>query len=320
MIRRRHLLVGGAAVLAMAGMARAADSLTILLGAKAGSAPDEILRSFVPVLARHLTSVNFDVRNIPGSAGLAAAQATAAAPPTGAILGWAATPVLSARMVDRGADDLLRRTLLLGAVQREPIAFVAVTNTSLGSVQDVIGRSAEDADGVPLGTPPPGSPPHLAALRLQALAGTRLNIVTFPSASAARQAAVAGNVAAAVLGLSSAIGDLRGGRLTGLGVADDNRSEVFQDMPTLRDSGLDMSAVIYRGLAAPAGLPDGMATQLRQSLEAAANDPDFGDQANLGGYSAAWTNGEDWTAIATSEQTDLAKLWATEPWLQEGSG
>ena len=118
-------------------------------------------------------------------------QALAQAEPTGATLGWVATPTLPARMVDRGADDLLRRITLLGAVQKEPIAIVSPAATPLGSVQDIVARAADDAEAVPLGTPPPGSPPHLAALRLQALAGTRLNIVAFPSAAAARQAAVA---------------------------------------------------------------------------------------------------------------------------------
>ena len=138
-------------------------------------------------------------------------------------------------MVDRGADDLMRRITLLGAVEREPVAIVSPAATPLGSVQDIVARAADDAEAVPFGTPPPGSPPHLAALRLQVLAGTRLNIVAFPSAAAARQAAVSGNVAGAALGLSNAVGDLREGRLVGLGLAATNRAEAFPDMPLLRE-------------------------------------------------------------------------------------
>jgi tripartite-type tricarboxylate transporter receptor subunit TctC len=319
-IRRRHLLIGGAAL----GMARtgfaAQQAFGLLVGGKAGSSADEGARAFIPFLCRHLPFTDIAVRNIPGGAGLVAMQALAAAEPAGSTLAWAVTPTLPARMVDRGSDDLMQRIVLLGAVQKEPIAFVSPAATPLGSVQDIIGKSAEDDDGVPLGTPPPGSPPHLAALRLQALAGTRLNIVTFPSATAARQAAVAGNVAAAALGLSSAIGDLRAGRLTGLGIAADDRTDVFPDLPPLHDSGLDLSAVIYRGLAAPAGLSDELAARLRQALEAVANDPEFGEQANTGGYLASWIDGREWAAMAAAERTELAKLWATEPWLQEGSG
>lgn len=223
-------------------------------------------------------------------------------------------------MVDRGVGDLLFRIVLVGAVQKEPIAIVSPAATPLGSVQDIIARSAEDADGVPLATPPPGSPPHLAALRLQAVGGTRLNIVAFPSAAAARQAAVAGNVAAAALGLSSAIGDLREGRLAGLGIAAANRSDAFPDMPPLRDAGIDLSAMIRRGLALPAGTPAEVITQLRGAMQAVVADQEYRENAQAAGVMPAWIDGEAWTAQANNERAELARLWQTEPWLQEGAG
>ena len=318
MIRRRQLLIGASALVA-AGT-RAGETLALLVGARAGSGTDELARAFAPFLARHLPFTDIDVRNIQGSAGLAAARALAEASPTGAVLGWVATPTLPARTVDRGADDLMQHIILLGAVQKEPICIVSPAATPLGSVQDIVERSADDAGAVPLGTPPPGSAPHLAALRLQAIAGTRLNIVAFPSAEAARQAAVAGNVAAAALSLSNAIGELREGRLVGLGIAAQNRADAFPDMPPLRDSGLDLSAVIYRGLAAPAGLQQEMAERLRTAMQAVVADPEFHEQADSIGFIPSWIDGPTWTARAEAERAELARLWATEPWLQEGAG
>ena len=260
------------------------------------------------------------VRNVHGGAGLAASQALAEAEPNGATLGWAATPTLPARMVDRGADDLLRRIMLLGAMQKEPIAIVSPGRHPAGFRAGYRDPSADDAEAVPLGTPPPGSPPHLAALRLQAIAGTRLNIVAFPSAAAARQAAVSGNVAAAALSLSNAIGVLREGRLVGLGIAATSRADTFPDMPPLRNSGLDLSAVIYRGLAAPVGLSEPMARQLNRALQAVVEDLEFHDHADTNGFVANWRDAAAWTAEAHDERAELARLWATEPWLQEGAG
>jgi tripartite-type tricarboxylate transporter receptor subunit TctC len=318
-IRRRHLLIGATA-LAAAGTVVASEILVLLVGARPGSSTDQLARSFAPFLVRHMPFTEIDVRNVEGSAGLVAARALAEAAPTGAILGWAATPNLPARMVDRGGDDLMQRIVLLGAVQKEPVCIVSPAATPLGSVQDIVERSADDAGAVPLGTPPPGSPPHLAALRLQAIAGTRLNIVAFPSAEAARQAAVAGNVAAAALSLSNAIGELREGRLVGLGIAAKNRADVFPDMPPLRDSGLDLSAVIYRGLAAPIGLPQEVAERLRTAMQAVVADSEFHEQADSIGFIPSWIDGASWTARADAERAELARLWATEPWLQEGAG
>jgi tripartite-type tricarboxylate transporter receptor subunit TctC len=316
---RRRVFLAGTGALALAAPAHATETITLLVGGKAGSPVDALARAFIPFLARHLSASAIAISNADGGAGLAALQALAQAEPTGTTLGWVATPTLPARMVDRGADDLLQRVCLLGAVEKEPIAIVSPAATPLGSVQDIIARAAEDAEAVPLGTPPPGSPPNLAALRLQALAGTRLNIVAFPSAAAARQAAVAGNVAAAALGLSSAIGDLREGRLVGLGIAATNRADAFPDMPPLRDSGLDLSAVIRRGLAVPAGVPEPVARRLAAALEAVVEDLEFHDHADTSGFVATWKDGVSWTTQVQEERAELSRLWATEAWLQEGA-
>jgi tripartite-type tricarboxylate transporter receptor subunit TctC len=317
-IRRRGVLAGAAA-LALAPVARAEGDVTLLVGAKAGSPVDDLAGAFLPFLARHLPATSLVIRNVPGSAGLAAVQALAQAKPTGGTLGWVATPTLCARVVDRGADELLQRVSLIGAVEKEPIAVVSPSASPLNSVQDLISRSAEDADAVPFGTPPPGSPPHLAALRLQALAGTRLNIVAFPSATAARQAAVAGNVAAAALGLSYAIADLREGRLAGLGIAANKHPSAVPDVPLLRDSGMELSAAIRRGIAAPAGVPEAVIRRIAAALESVVEDPEFLKYAGAAGIMATWRDGAAWTAEAQSERVELAKLWTTEPWLQEGA-
>jgi tripartite-type tricarboxylate transporter receptor subunit TctC len=91
-------------------------------------------------------------------------------------------------------------------------------------------------------------------------------------------------------------------------------------MPPVRDCGIDLTAVIRRGLAAPAGLPDETAAQLRKALEAVAIDSDFSVQAGNSGFLATWIDGRDWTAEASAERTELAGIWATEPWLGGTTG
>lgn len=106
---------------------------------------------------------------MPGDGGRTALMALADAPPTGGTVGWVLTPVLPARAVDRGDANLPSRLALLGSVLREPIAFVASPTDPLDSVRDMIERANQDIGGLPMGTPPPGSPPHLAVLRLQVM-------------------------------------------------------------------------------------------------------------------------------------------------------
>ena len=312
---RRAALLAGLAASAIRP-ARAAKIVNLIVGAPAGALADRHARAFAPFLERHSPHLHVNVVNAPGRSGLVAVDTLAGAAPDGSVLGWAVTPTLPARAVDlEGAADLLDRVRLVGAVMKEPIALVTPNGSALASAQDIIRRSSENADAVPLGTPPAGSPSHLAALRLQSVAATRLNIVDFPSAAAAREAALAGNVEAAMLALGDAIDALRDGSLGGLGIAARDRSDSFPQMPPLRDLGLQLSSHIRRGLAAPAGLPEAVAAGLAAALQAIAADPEFQAEADANGFIATWFDGALWSAQAWAERSDLANLWRDQPWL-----
>jgi tripartite-type tricarboxylate transporter receptor subunit TctC len=214
---------------------------------------------------------------------------------------------------------------MIGEVEHEPVAFVSPAADPADSVQDIIRRAADDADAVPLGTPPAGSPPHLAALRLQVLAQTQLNIVTFPSAAAARQAVLAGNVSAAALGLSAVIGDVRDADLTAIGIAAGRRFGLLPgapvlDAPTLDEGGIPLAAFIRRGIAVPAGTPPESVASLAGAMRSVAQDDAFRTQAEANGTYAAWADGPDWLARMQTEQAALASLWETNPWLSSSGG
>jgi tripartite-type tricarboxylate transporter receptor subunit TctC len=312
---RRTALLAGLAAMGFRA-ARAAERVDLIVGAMPGTLADHDARAFVPFLERHLARVGVRVVNCPGGAGLAGFEALAKAKPDGSALGWAVTPTLAARTIDTpGAERLLERVGLVGAVMKEPIALVTPKESALASTQDIIRRSSEDADAVRLGTPPVGGPPHLAALRLQSLAATRLNIVAFPSSAAAREAVLGGNVEAAVLALADVIGALRDGTLAGLGIAARDRTELFPQMPALHESGLPLTAHIRRGLALPVSTPDAVAATLAATLHDIATDPEFQSDAQSNGFSAVWCDGKRWNAETLAEQAELARLWREQRWL-----
>jgi len=217
--------------------------------------------------------------------------------------------------VDRGDPQLPSRFALLGSVEREPIAFVASAADPLDSVRDMIERASQDSGGLPLGTPPPGSPSHLTVLRLQVMTQSRLNIIAFPSAAAARQALLGGNVTAAALGLSDVIAALRDEKLVGLGIAAHKRSGILPDMPILSEADVPLSAWIRRGLAVPADTPPEVRERLIAAMRAVAEDADFREQSESLGVMADWSDEPGWTAQVRRESEELTALWAADPWL-----
>lgn len=296
----------------------------MLLGAAEGSGADRMARDFVGFLAPRLRAqpgaIDIALRNVPGEAGHAMLTALGQATADGATIGWVVTPTLPARIIDRGDPSLIQRIQLIGQIEREPIVFVSPSSDPVDSIQDLIRRAGDDADAVPLGTPTTGSPPHLAALRLQEMAQTQLNIVTFPSPAAARQAVLAGNVSAAALGLSEAIGEIRAGSLSAIGIAARRRFGLLPDTPVLDEGGIPLAAFIRRGIGVPVGTPPELVAPLVAAVLAATADDEFRDHAEAGGYYAAWEDAPAWLEQMRTEQAALMKLWETDPWLSSSGG
>ena len=76
-------------------------------------------------------------------------------------IGWAVTPSLPARMVDRAGNGLMDRLRLLGAVQREPVALVTPAETPSDSVPEALRRTARSK-------PPNDSWPSIASSTVSA--------------------------------------------------------------------------------------------------------------------------------------------------------
>jgi tripartite-type tricarboxylate transporter receptor subunit TctC len=326
-VRRRRLLAGLLTSVSLRPAAVTANQpprpkrhVTILLGFPEGSDPDKIARDFGEFFASNLPGIDVGFRNLPGDAGRTMLAILGDATPNGATAGWVITPNLPARVIDRAEPSLSQRIQMIGQVEREPVAFVSPSAAPADSIQDIIQRASDDADAVPLATPAAGSAPHLAALRLQVLAQTRLNIVTFPSSAAARQAVLAGNVSAAALGLSNVIGDIRDGNLTAIGIAARRRFGLLPDTPILDEGGIPLAAFIRRGLAVPVGTPPDLIAPLAEAMRAVTADERFRSEAEAKGYYAAWEDGPAWREKMQTEQAALAKLWETDPWLSSSGG
>ena len=284
------------------------NGVELLVGAPARSPADLWARSVAPFLERHWTRVAVGVRNLPGRGGLDALAMLAASTPDRKLIGVITAPLLLCRAIEAGETSPILRIMPLAAVLEESMVLVGPPD----GASDLAALRAGTA-GRPLGTPPPGSAGHVAALRLD----SRLDmaVLAFPSAVAARQAALSGHVPAAMLSMPDAILALREGRLVGLGVAAARRSALVPDMPTLREQGIDLVASAQRGFALPPGAPDAVRDALLLGLEAMAKDPDFIAAAAVGGQTARFLGQATWMRLLTRLDDDLRRRWQDEPWL-----
>ncbi|WP_426956776.1 tripartite tricarboxylate transporter substrate-binding protein [Muricoccus radiodurans] len=283
-------------------------SISLLVGAPGGSAADRWVRGFAPFLERHLPRVGVTVANRVGDGGLTAIRELAESPADGTVLGYAATPFILARMVERDATGLLGKLRLVGAVTEEPVVLVAVPGTEITALTGR-GRASPDR---PLALPPPSSAAAHAATQVEA--ELPLSQLHFPSAGAARMATLAGNAAAAFLTLPECIVALRDGRLVALGVATAERTPLLPDVPTLTETGVPLVASVQRGFALPAGAVRDVVDEMAGALRASTADPEFAAQSETFGAAPRALGSRGWGEVIARDLASLRLRWETAPW------
>jgi tripartite-type tricarboxylate transporter receptor subunit TctC len=308
-LRRRGLLALPALLAApRLALARNPRAVEMLVGAPPGTAADRWARGTAPFLERRLPRMTVAVRNLPGRGGLEAVSQLLALPEDSKAFAVVTSPLLLVRAIESGEVSPADRVAPVGSLVEEPVVLAAGLSgpADLGALRALGDRGT-------IGTPPPGSAAHVAALRFDG----RLDLprLAFPSPAAARQAAIAGNVAAAVLGLPDAIAGLREGRLVGLGLASGRRSALLPDLPTLREQGVDLVASAQRGFAVAPGAGEPWRAALSRAIEAVAADEDFAAQCATLGQSPRFLSPENWGRLLGRVDAELRQRWQEDPWL-----
>jgi tripartite-type tricarboxylate transporter receptor subunit TctC len=149
------------------------------------------------------------------------------------------------------------RPIVLSA--RTPLSFVGANALPAKTVSEIVALAKAKPDDLKLAHSGVGSPPHLGAVAFLQATATKMVLVPYRGAAPAIQDIVAGHVQLLFTAPSTSIQLGRDGKVRILGVTGHQRMKSMPEVPTLRESGIDMGGIDanqWFGLAAPAGTPD----------------------------------------------------------------
>lgn len=174
---------------------------------------------------------------------------------------------------------------------KTPQEFVALAKAK-------VGRLSYASAGV-------GSPTHLAAEVFKARYGLDITHIPYPGSGPAMTSVASGDTALIFTGISGARPLVEAGKLRALAITGDRRAPVMPLLPTLQEAGIplpELSVGSWWGLLAPAGLPQPIAQQLKQALDAAITSPTLSARLASLNYTQA-PPGADFKAWVTRETT-----------------
>jgi tripartite-type tricarboxylate transporter receptor subunit TctC len=124
------------------------------------------------------------------------------------------------------------------------------------------------------GVPSNGTIPHFAGSKLEQVLGVPLTRVAYRGSAPAINDLIGGHLPFAIATIADAIPQHRAGGVKILAVSSAERSPFLPEVPTLRESGVDLVADGWYGMWLPAGSPQDFARQLGAAVVTSLAKPD----------------------------------------------
>jgi tripartite-type tricarboxylate transporter receptor subunit TctC len=131
-----------------------------------------------------------------------------------------------------------------------------------------------------------------------------------PSSGAAPtlQDMVAGGIQVTTCSLPEARAMIDAKKVKSLAVMADKRLDVFPDVPTLKELGVNWSFGVWRGVLVPKGTPDNVVAILEKSLEKAYNNPKYKEFMEKSGLGMMWKPAAEFDKFMASEDASNQKI------------
>ena len=277
--QRRFLFAATIFVALFAGFSAQAQqyptrSVRIVLPFAAGGATDVMARQ----IAQFLTGTfgqPFVVENAVGAGGNVGARLVARADPDGYTLLFGTTSTFAINPAvyrNVGYDSLTSFTAVARAFD-SGMMLVVHPSVPIHSVRDLVNYAKSNPGRLNYGSSGVGTPMQIATELFKTMTDTNLVHVPYKGGVQSIQDAVAGQVQVLFENPLQLIPLVRDGRLRALAVTSEIRNPQAQDIPTMKEAGVEFIVTLINGVVAPAGTPPAMVNKLNGAINDALKSP-----------------------------------------------
>ena len=176
------------------------------------------------------------------------------------------------------------------------------------TVADVLAAARAKPGALTYGSAGPGSTQHLTAELLKLQTKTDILHIPYKGSAPALTALMAGEVDMVFINVPAILQHVKSGRLRPIAAAGARRSELMPEVPTLKESGIDVVMALWYGVLAPAGTPKEIVQTLATAIAKAARAPDIKQKLLDQGAEPAPSTPEEFAAIIKDEVPKWAEV------------
>jgi putative tricarboxylic transport membrane protein len=294
-----------AAVLSTPVMAQAPlDQLKITAPAAPGGGWDGASRSLQQVLTATGAAKTVQVVNVPGAGGtVGLAQFVTNAKGDGTQLMTMGITMVGAILTSKSAINLDAVTPI-ARMTGDALVIVVPANSPLKTMKDLAAALKTDTSKVVWAGGSAGGADHiLAGLVAKAAGGdaSKLNYVPFSGGGEALAEMLGGRVTAGVSGYNEFESQIKAGKLRALGMSTSKRMAGV-DVPTIKEQGLDVELVNWRGIVAPPGITPAQKAALSAAITKALKSDEWAKVMKARGWDDAYLGADEFAAFLKADQ------------------
>lgn len=280
--------------------------ITFIVPQPAGGGTDVIARYLADALKRDLGK-SVIVVNKAGAGGAIGLRALVNSKPDGYTISANSTSMISQKYVavnyvDRDEVEAIALT------NSDPNAFIVRADAPWKTIKEAMLWAKENPEKLTVANGGSGNFQHLAMVMLEKKTNVRFTHVPFNGGNPSVVAAGGSHVDAVAVTPSEAKFLVDAGKVRILAIAVEQRDRLFPNVPTYRESGIDLVEGIWRGIVAPKGTPKQIISKLAASLRNTVHSSEFRKFLERGDYGWSFQGPEEFAATMARNDEEYSRI------------
>jgi len=271
------VLASSTLVLSQPGAAQSypAKPIRIVSGFAPGGGIDIMARVLTPKLVEALGQ-QVIIESRPGGGTNIAMEFVVKSPPDGYTLLMNTPPLaINMSLYKKLPFDTTRDLAAISIFSQAPNLLVVHPSLPARSVKELIALARAKPGALNFSSGGNGTTQHLSGELFKLRTGTSMVHVPYKGTSPSLTALVGGQIELNFANIPSVIEFTKAGRLRTLASTTAARTALFPQVPTMRESGIDMVVVVWYSLLAPAATPREIVNKLAEATVKAAQSPEI---------------------------------------------
>jgi tripartite-type tricarboxylate transporter receptor subunit TctC len=276
-----------------------ARPIHIIVGFAAGGGNDIIARAFGQKLSEELGQPVI-VENKPGAGAIVGTEYVARSQPDGyTLLVGASGMAINHALYAKLPYDTTRDFVAVSELCSFPLIMVVNAASPIKSVAELVAYAKANPDKTNYSSSSASF--QLVTELFKQTTGAPMQLIPYKSANESVLAVISGQVTTTIADTGSVYGQIKSGTVRALAIAAPKRLDDLPDVPTMKEAGADVDAILWSGVFVPKATPPAIVRKLEAALIKIAREPEMAARLKPLGIELVGSSTEEFSRLVAAD-------------------